>query len=195
MDTIFAETYANEQLFKVMAWVFSALAGVASIALTIHKFGLPVWKQVSLVGGVLAFGLTMVFVVIPRMGTFGGPAFISLEKSKEIGVLASELGEFSQGYKITENGVLSQPLRGEVNRVSEWVFAILHPNGELDVIYSGDFFTAQIDGSDVNCELIDVGNNRVLIVKGEDSEIVNLKSDQSEKTFKVKKVPVQPKQA
>ena len=191
---IAAEAFVNEHMMKTMAWVFTMLSGVASIALTIHKFGLPKWKQITLIVGVLSFGLVMVLVVIPRMSTFDGPAIITSEEAANLQVLASELGNYSGGYEKTEAGFVSKPVRGEVNRVSEFVYAVMHPNGHFDAIYSGDYFTAQIDGNEINCELIDLGDDRVLIVKGDDTEMINLSSDQEKNTFKVKKVTVQTKQ-
>ena len=196
MDTFFAatESFTNEHLLKTMAWVFTMLSGVASIALTIHKFGLPKWKQISLIVGVLAFGLVMVLVVIPRMSTFTGPAVITVAETSELQALASELGDYSGGYEKTEDGFVSKPVRGEVKRVSEFVYAVMHPNGHFDAIYSGDFFKAELDGSTINCELIDLGDDRILIVKGEDAEFVNLNSDQEDNTFKIRRIPV-PKEA
>ena len=191
----FAEAFANEQIFKTMAWVFTMLSGVTSIALTIHKFGLSPAKRIGLIIGVISFGLVIVLLVIPGLSPFKGPAVISVSEEEQLQLLASELGDYSGGYKKTDDGFVSKPVKGEVNRVSEYVYAVMHPNGHFDAIYSGDFFEAQIDGKAVNCELIDVGKGRVLIVKGEEPEFVQLNSDQSENTFKVKKVPVQPKQA
>ncbi len=190
------EVFANQHLLKTLAWVFTMISGVASITLTIHKFGLPKWKQITLICGVLAFGLAVVFFVIPRMTTFNGPAMLSVEDTQHLQALASELGDYSGGYEKTEAGFVSKPMRGEVNRVSEHLFAVMHPDGHFDAIYSGDFFTAQIDGSEVSCELIDMGDDRVLIVRGDDTEIVKLGADQSKNTFKIKKVSVQqPRQA
>ncbi|MDF1810949.1 MAG: hypothetical protein P1V20_02005 [Verrucomicrobiales bacterium] len=196
MDTIFSQTeaFANEHILKTLAWVFTMLSGAASIALTIHKFGLPKWKQVSLIVGVLTFGLVMVLFVIPKMSTFHGPSVITVQEAGQLQALASELGDYSGGYEKTEEGFVSKPVRGEVTRVSEFVYAVMHPNGHFDAIYSGDFFKANLGGTEVNCELIDLGDDRILIVKGAEAEFVNLNSDQEENTFKIRRVPV-PKQA
>lgn len=196
MDTLFSQTevFANEQIMKTLAWVFTMLSGVASIVLTIHKFGLPKWKQITLIFGVLAFGIVMVLVVIPKMSTFNGPSVITVQETSQLQALASELGNYSGGYEKTDEGFVSKPVRGEVNRVSEFVYAVMHPNGHFDAVYSGDFFKANLDGTEVNCELIDLGDDRILIVKGSDAEFVNLNSDQTDNTFKVRRVAV-PKQA
>lgn len=190
-----SEFFLNESMMKVMAWVFTMISGVASIALTIHKFGLSKWKQIGLICTILAMGLAVVVFVIPRFSSFDGPAVLSIEDTKQLQILARELGNYSGGYEKTDDGFVSKPVSGEVNRISEYVYAVMHPNGQFDAIYSGDFFVAQIDGAEVNCELIDVGNDRVLIVKGKDTEFIDLKADQSGNTFKVKKVPVQPTSA
>ena len=117
---------------------------------------------------------------------------IHLTESHHLQALHGELGDNSGGYLKTEDGFISRPVDGEVARVSEHVFAVMHPNGHFDAIYSGDFFKAEIDGKIVNCELIDLGDGRILIVMGEDTEIVDLNSDQSDNTFKIRKVPVTP---
>ncbi|MDF1753437.1 MAG: hypothetical protein P1U89_11730 [Verrucomicrobiales bacterium] len=196
MDTLIAEaeSFTNEHVLKTMAWVFTMLSGVASITLTIHKFGLPKWKQISLIVGVLGFGLLMVLVVIPSMSTFSGPQVISVQETNQLQALASELGDYSGGYERTEEGFVSKPVRGEVKRVSKFVYAVMHPNGHFDAIYSGDFFKANLDGATINCELIDLGDDRILIVKGSEAEFVDLKSSQDDNTFKIRRVPV-PKQA
>ena len=196
MNTFFAETYANDHMLKTLAWVFTLISGVASITLTIHKFGLPKWKQITLIVAVLSLGLITVFFVIPKMSTFDGPAIITVNETEHLQALASNLGDYSAGYEKTADGLfVSKPVSGQINRVSEYVYAVMHPDGRFDAIYSGDFFTAQIKGKEVNCELIDVGNDRVLIVKGDETEFIDLSSDQSDNTFKIRKVPVQPKQA
>jgi hypothetical protein len=191
METLQTDTFfINENIMKTMAWVFTMISGVASIALTIHKFGLPKGKQISLIVGVLAFGLVMVLVIIPRLG---GPQVISSQETKHLQALVSELGMYSGGYEKTAEGFVTKPLQGEVKRVSEFVYAVMHPNGHFDAVYSGDYFKASLGGNTVNCELIDLGNDRILIIKGTETEFVQLNSSQENCTFKIKRVPI-PKQ-
>ena len=192
MDTsILAETFVNEHMFKTMAWVFTILSGVASIALTIHKFGLPVWKQVSLIVGILCLGLFMVVFVIPRLGGMSGPQVITTEQQQQIQAVEKELSSFSEGYEVTDQGIVTKAAVTTVNRVSEFVYAVQQPNGSLVVVYSGTYFDATIDGKTVECELLSLPDDRVLIVKGNnETEIVDLNSDQEGNTFKVQRVPV-----
>lgn len=191
MEVLLAETYVNENLLKTLAWVFTLISGVASIALTISKFGLSKGKQITLIAGTLGFGLAVVFFVIPQLSKSSAPDVITMDETKDLQLLAGVMGDFSGGYKRTANGIVSEPARGSVNRVSEHVYAVMHPNGDFDAIYSGDFFEATVDGKQINCELIDLGSGRILIVKGEETEFVELDSDQSKNTFKIKKVSVQ----
>jgi len=53
-------------ILQALAWIFTALAGVASLSLTIHKFGLSPWKRVMLIVGAIAFGLAVVLIVVPQ---------------------------------------------------------------------------------------------------------------------------------
>lgn len=190
-----AQGLIPEDIFKTMAWVFTILSGVASIALTIHKFGLAPWKRVTLIVGVIIFGLAIVLVVIPAT-TLNAPQVVTEAEEKQISAVASELGDYSGGYsKDSDGNITTKIVSGEVNRVSEFVFAIQHPDGNFDAIYSGDFFTANLEGTETNCELIDLGEDRVLIVMGEKTEFIDLNKDQKENVFKVKKVQVKAKQA
>ncbi len=186
----------NEQIFKVMAWVFTVLSGVTSIALTIHKFGLTPAKRIALIIGVVCFGLVVVVLVaVPGISPFAGPPSIDKADREQIEALHEFLGSNSGSYRKTDGGWVTVPSPNEVNRTSEFVFTVMHPNGDFDAVYSGGYFDAEIDGQVISCELIDVGKDRVLIVMGEAHEFVELKSDQSENIFKVRKVRVQPRQA
>jgi len=184
-----ADLLNSEEFLKTMAMVFTVLSGIASIVLTLSKFGLGLWKKVTLTGSVLGLGLVMVIFFLTKASSLG-PKILSAQDTRSLSMLASELGEYSAGFTKTDAGIVSRPVRGEVTRVSEYIFAVMHPDGKFDAIYSGDYFPADINGTKVNCELIDIGGDRVVIVKGQQTEIIDLKSDQSNNTFKVKKIPV-----
>lgn len=194
MDFLLADaSFVNDNLLKTLAWVFTLISGVASITLTIHKFGLPKWKQITLICSTLAFGLAVVFFIIPKVSPFEGPAILTAQETQQLQMLATHMGDSSGGYERTADGIVTKAIDGpvkSVTRVSEHVYAVLHSGGQFDAVYSGDFFDATVDGKTISCELIDLGNDRVLIVKGDDTEFIDLNSDQSKSDFKIKKVTV-----
>lgn len=191
---ILAEAVFNidESVLRTLAWIFTVLSAVVSIGLSIHRFGLSPGKRIVAIVGVLAFGVTIAILFISEWSPFRQFVFISNDQAEQIKVAHDKEGDRSSGYEVTEDGVTEKTAESELNRVSEFIYAVIHPDGKITAVYNGGFFDAEINGQVVNCELIEIGDDRVLIIKGEELETIDLKSDQAETTFKVQRVPVKP---
>ena len=193
---IVAEAVLNidESLLRTLAWIFTVLSAIVSIGLSIHRFGLSPAKRIIAIIGVIAFGITIAILFISDLSPFKRLVFITSDQAEQIKIAHGKDGNRSSGYEVTEDGVKEQTAGGELNRVSEFIYAVIHPDGKITAVYNGGFFDANLDGQVVNCELIEIGDDRILIIKGEELETVDLSSDQAENTFKVQKVPVKPLQ-
>lgn len=70
-------------------------------------------------------------------------------------------------------------------------FYVLHPDGKITELYSGDFFPANISGETVSCEFIELNQDQVLIVMGDTTDFIDLNSNQSDNIFRVRKQKVE----
>ena len=181
----------DEHLLKNLAWVFTVLSAVVSIALSVHRFGLSAGKRIAVIIGFLVFGVSIALLFISDYSPLKRLQFITANQAEQIRQAHQQDGDRNSGYEVTDQGVVENSSNASVNRVSEYVYGVIHPDGKITAVYNGGFFDAQIDGRTVSCELIDIGDDRVLIIKDGDSiETINLKSSQADNEFKVQKVPV-----
>lgn len=181
----------DEQLLRNLAWAFTVLSAVVSIGLSIHRFGLSPAKRIMAIVGVLLLGVAAAVLFISDLSPFNSFDFITKDQAEQIKTAHGKDGNRSTGYEITKDGVTEKSASDEVNRVSEYIYAVIHPNGNITAVYNGGFFEAEVKGRKITCELIDVGDGRVLVISGDNLETVKLGSDQAENTFKIQKVPVQ----
>lgn len=182
----------DEQILRYLAWIFTVLSALVSIGLSFHRFGLSPKMRIFSIIGVIAFGVTIAVLFISDLSPFKRFDFITTNQAKLIRNAHDKDGNRSAGYEVTKDGVKENTAEDEVNRVSEYIYAVIHPDEKISAVYNGGFFDANINGSVVNCELIDIGEDRVLIIRGGELETISLKSDQENNTFKVQKVPVAP---
>lgn len=190
---ILAESVINldDQLLKTLAWTFTILSGAISIALSIHRFGLSPGKRIATIAGVLVFGFLVALLLISPYSPFRHIGFISKDQVQDIQDAHNKAGNQSSGYEMNDDGELTEnPAETEVNRISEFIYVVVHPDGKISGVYNGSFFDAVLGGQTVSCELIDIGGDRVLIIWGDQLETIELGSAQEDTTFKVQKVPV-----
>ena len=186
------QSFLNSDILQALAWIFTVLSGVASIALTIHKVGLAPWKRVILIVGVIILGLVIVLVVIPATNTMSGPAVVSVEERTNAQTItqtigANHIGAITQDQDGNLNTVVA---RGGVKRVSQTMYAIQVPDGSKVYVFSGASFDAEIDGQKTNCQLLEAIEGQVIIVYGNNALPVQLEGDQSSSLFKVEKLSV-----
>ena len=180
----------DDQILRTLAWVFTLLSAVVSIALSIHRFGLSPGKRVIAILGTVSLGVVLAVLLISGVFPFNQLVFISKDQAKQIQDAHKKDGNHSSGFNVTESGVTNESAGATLNRISRYIYAVIHPNGNVTAVYNGGFFDAEIDGRTVSCELIDIGDNRVLIIMGSELETVVLGSDQEETRFKIQKVSV-----
>ena len=180
----------DEQILRNLAWVFTVLSGAVSIALSIHKFGLSPGKRIAAIIGVLLVGVTIAILFISDLSPFKQLRFLTSDQAEKIQTAHEKDGNRASGYEVTDDGITENSAGGVVNRITDYIYGVKHPNGDITAVYNGGFFDAEIGGRTVNCELIKIDSDRVLIIIGNDLETVSVSSDQTENTFKVQKIPV-----
>jgi len=180
----------DHQILNYLAWTFTILSGMISIALSLHRFGLSPYQRIGAIIGAILFGIAISILLISDASPLKRFKFINSDQFAKIQDAHNKDGFHSSGFVITDKGVQDQSAGGSVNRVSDCIYAVIQPNGAISAVYNGGFFDAEINGRVENCELIDIGNNRVIIIRGGQIETFDLNSTQSGNTFKVQKVPV-----
>jgi len=177
MDTfsfgeIFLAEAIDDAVLRNLAWVFTVLSAVVSIGLSVYRFGLSPKLRIVAILSLIVLGVTVAFLFI------------------------SDLSPLKRGLDLLTGTQKEEIVDGleddEVNRITEYIYAVIPPDGKLVAVYNGGFFDTEINGQIVTCELIEIGDDRVLIIKGEELETIDVTSKQTENSFKVQKVPVPP---
>lgn len=187
-----AITYVSDEVLQALAYIFTALSGVASIALTIHKFGLSPWKRVLLIVGVIIFGLAVILVVIPAVTSSQGPGFVTQAEQTTVSTLTQTIGgnNISSITQLPDGNLTTVAATGGVKRVSKVMYAVQTPDGSKAYVFSGAAFDTTIDGSKVNCQLLEAIEGRVIIVYGDQVDQIDLNGDQENAIFKVERLVV-----
>ncbi len=189
---ILANFFVSDQVLQTLAYIFTALSGVASIALTIHKFGLSPWKRVLLIVGVIMFGLALLVVIIPQMNKSHGPAIVTQQEQDTLNQLTQYVGA-SNIAAVTQSAdgeLATVAATGGVKRVSKTMYAVQTPDGGKAYVFSGAAFDCEVDGQRVNCQLLEAIEGRVIVVYGDKVDQIDLGGDQEDATFKVEKLVV-----
>ncbi len=189
---ITAMTYISDEVLQALAYIFTALSGVASIALTIHKFGLSPWKRVLLIVGVIIFGLAVILVVIPAVTNASGPFLVTQQEQATVSALTSAVGanNISSIAQTADGNLTTVAATGGVKRVSKVMYAVQTPDGGKAYVFSGAAFEAKIGEQTVNCQLLEAIEGRVIIVYGDQVDQIDLNGDQAENPFKVERLVV-----
>ncbi len=182
----------DHQILQYLAWTFTVLSAIISITLSLNRFGLSPVQRVGAIIGAIVVGVAISILLISDASPLKRLKFINALQFEQIQTAHDKGGSRSSGYIITDKGVQDKAAGGSVNRISQYIYAVIHPNGTISAVYNGGFFDAEINGRVENCELIDIGDNRVLIIRGGQLETFNLGSTQTANTFKIQKVPVSP---
>lgn len=180
----------DERILSTLAWVFTFISGAVSIILSINRFGLTPGRRNIIIAGLLSFGLIVVALYVADIFPFSRFVFVTREQAAQIRAAHEKDGNHSSGYTVTQTGVTEQPAGGQVNRVSDFIYAVKQPNDTIIAVYNGSYFDADVNGKKVNCELIDIGDGRVLVIIDGRMETNLLSTDQANNTFKIQKVPV-----
>tara|TARA_R110002096_G_scaffold147671_27_gene307900 strand:- start:10028 stop:10606 length:579 start_codon:yes stop_codon:yes gene_type:complete len=187
-----AITYVSDEVLQALAYIFTALSGVASIALTIHKFGLSPWKRVLLIVGVIIFGLAVILVVIPAVTQSQGPGFVTQQEQETVNTLTKYVGgsNISSITQTPDGNLTTVAATGGVKRVSKVMYAVQTPDGNKAYVFSGAAFDTSIGGKQVNCQLLEAIEGRVIIVYGDQVDQIDLNGDQENAIFKVERLVV-----
>ncbi len=123
--------FISDDILQAVAWIFTALSAVASIALTIHKFGLSPLKRALLLFGIILFGLALVVFLVPgsRWGLFDQPL---------IGGSGGSGGAAGGGGSTVVGGADLAAVREMIeligaDRVNGLLF---HDNGRIEVVFA-----------------------------------------------------------
>jgi hypothetical protein len=181
----------DHQILQYLAWTFTVLSAVISIAFSLYRFGLSPFQRMGAIIGAIIVGVAISILLLSDASPLKRFKFINAAQFEQIQTAHDKDGTHSSGFIITKDGgVQDKAAGGTVNRVSDYIYAVIHPKGTISAVYNGGFFDAEINGRVENCELIDIGDNRVLIIRGGQLETFDLGSTQTTNTFKVQKVPV-----
>lgn len=186
-------------ILQALAWIFTALAGVASISLTILKFGLSPWKRVMLIVGTIGFGLVVVLLVVPmaynedasdKPATSGGMAVAGVDKEFLQALIAS--GTVS-GMMIRDDGSMELVFATEkVQGSADDLVAVDLPEnaraqGDVDTVLalSGSTVQAQVGAESLG---VSVDDDNVIVSLGNEMEFLDRKNLGEAKDFKVSNV-------
>ncbi|MFT5467235.1 MAG: hypothetical protein ACI8UO_002339 [Verrucomicrobiales bacterium] len=143
---IVAASPLDFNIIQVMACIFTILSGVASIALTIHKFQLKPWAKATLIVGVLIIGLVIVIAVVPMITAEPDPTKPTGPQASQADLdnatLVTELngGAGATGsVNFDKNGdPLTIPTRGKVKRVTQKRYFLFSEDGSRAMLPSGE---------------------------------------------------------
>ncbi len=194
-------------ILQALAWIFTALAGVASMALTMMKFGLSPAKRLMLIAGTIAFGLVAVLVVVPfaykqkegtvattdspAPGAGGGASLLGMDEDFVKTLIAQGL---ISGVIIRDDGSMELVVATEKSQQAnpEDLVAVelsddAKRQGEVDrvVAVSGTAVQAQVGSETLG---VSVGDEDVIVTLGDEAEFLNRKSLEDAQDFKVTNV-------
>lgn len=180
-----AISFLNFEIIQVLAWIFTVLSAMVSIALTIHKFGLTPGKRLGLIVGVIVVGLGAAAVLIPNAKDWG---LFDLEelagsKSNQVDSLAliKELSKDPRfgGIEMRPDGsyqifYLSQAVQRPDNADLFQVELAGEKAGETKsfLAYSGTAIEAKIGGQKKTVEILDTGSDDIIVAAGDDVAVV-----------------------
>lgn len=135
---------------KYLAYVFTVLSGMASIALTIHKFGLSPWKKVTLIVGVALAGLAVVFMITKFLGS---EKVFTEEEKKNLTRLVDAYG--TDDVDVIEvdddsSALIAPTTGGGPKNFSTTFYSVEPPEGKRKVIKQNvEGATIKLDGKEV----------------------------------------------
>jgi hypothetical protein len=187
--------YVSDEVLQSLAWIFTALSAVVSIAIGVAKFGLSPAKRAVLIVGIIIFGLAVAAVLIPgsRWGLTG--ADLAAAESKGGAHVASEVDlvaiqqliasvgpENVGGLVFEKDGNIrilfnSSPV---ARRADSQLYAVQFGEAEAAkggvekvVAFSGASFDAEIGGRTQTVEILESGGDQVIIATEQGIEMVD----------------------
>lgn len=185
-------------IIQIMACIFTILSGVASIALTIHKFDLKPWAKATLIVGVIGAGLFIVIAIVPLISTEQGPtktvaeAPELTESDRENIKLFNELDQGNDTIILDgKGGATTQAQRTQVGQVSKKRYILYTPDGARAVLPSGGIGKIELDGEVVDfsiSQMVGGGEAEALMIEyGANETLTDIQFwPEDEKPFQVR---------